>query len=408
MKKFLLLVLVLLVGLYAGYQLPRGPALFAWLSNLRGDKVSDYHYLKSAAQFDQLRAVIEQSEQMVLRESTSEQEAVEGLRWILRVVAESAEVAADADPRQPFFQRMDTPARKVGGDNPDGEYDLAAIDGRYDYKITGNIGSVSYLSFTISGGQGMKPRYMAGYIGDRDLQADQDGNFTLWLTKTKPAQPGAWVQIPGDASSILVRQYIADRQKERLATYDIQAIGDNLPAPEPPSDALMARNIAGTAYAALKLTTLHKTVLPEMLQKPNTFFRATAKNLGGEISGSENLYQIMHFKIDDDEALIVTVEPPKTRYWNLTLETIWHETPDYLHLPVSRTLSNSTPDPDGKIRFVVADKDPGVKNWIDTVRHHRGFLTFRWLDVADIGTPGVEKVKFAALHSFLDGHPAGQ
>lgn len=35
---------------------------------------------------------------------------------------------------------------------------------------------MSYLGFTISGGLGMTPRYMAAYIGDRDLQPDADGN----------------------------------------------------------------------------------------------------------------------------------------------------------------------------------------------------------------------------------------
>lgn len=396
MKKLLVVTLVLLIGIFVGTQIPRGPALLAWLSTFGGGDAS-YHYLDSAEQFDQLQEVVEQAKQMVLSEAQNEQEAIEGMRWLLRVLAVSSEVAGDANPRLPFFQRMDTPARKVGGDNPDAEYDLAAIDGHYDYRISGNIGSVSYLSFTVSGGQGMIPRYMAGYIGDDDLQADENGDFTLWLSKEAPDKPGAWVEIPEDASSILVRQYIADRKVEVLADYKIEAIGENLPPLEPPSDELIARNIAATAYAFLKLTTLHKTVLPEMLQMPNSFIRATSENLGGEISGSENIYMIMHYQIADDEALIVTVEPPESRYWNLTWESIWHETPDYLHRPVSRTLAEATPDADGKIRFVVAHKDPGVDNWIDTIRHNRGFLTFRWLEVEGVEKPTVRKVSYADI-----------
>jgi hypothetical protein len=396
MKKIILPTALLLAGLFVGYQLPRGPALFAWIGSL-GSNQSSYHSLEASGEFDQLLELMQVTKNNVLNEAESEQEAIEGLRWILRVLSMSTEVAADGDPRLPYFQRMDTPARKVGGDNPDGEYDLAVIDGKFDYRITGNLGTVRYLSFTISGGQGMTPRYMAGYIGDDDLQADADGNFTLWLTRERPSAPGAWIPLPEDASSILVRQYIADRQKETLASYQIEAIGDSLPALSPPTHGEIAMGIRATAYAFLKLSTLHKTVLPEMLDAPNQFFEATSKNLGGEISGTENLYMLMHFNIAEDEALVVDVKPPASRYWNLTMESIWHETPDYLNRPVSRTLENVTPGPDGRVRFILAHEDPGLPNWIDTISHHRGFLTFRWLEVEDTEVPKVTKIKFSEL-----------
>ena len=38
------------------------------------------------------------------------------------------------------------------------------------------------------------------------------------------------------------------------------------------------------------------------------------------------------------------------------------------------------PSDDGTVRVVVAATDPGVPNWLDTGRRHRGFVTLRWLD----------------------------
>jgi len=35
-------------------------------------------------------------------------------------------------------------------------------------------------------------------------------------------------------------------------------------------------------------------------------------------------------------------------------------------------------DPDGVIRLVVAHRDPGVPNWLDTTGHAQGFLSPRW------------------------------
>jgi hypothetical protein len=39
-------------------------------------------------------------------------------------------------------------------------------------------------------------------------------------------------------------------------------------------------------------------------------------------------------------------------------------------------------DPDGKIRIVVADRNPGVTNWVETLGHRKGFLQFRWQRVS--------------------------
>ena len=78
---------------------------------------------------------------------------------------------------------MDTLVRKVGGDNPDAEYEFLPIDGQYDYKITGNIGSVRYLGFTFNAGQGTTTRRQFAYLSDKTLELDQDGNFTLILSQ---------------------------------------------------------------------------------------------------------------------------------------------------------------------------------------------------------------------------------
>jgi len=399
MKKTVLLILLVLVacalGFWAGQTLPRGARVFAALGNLGAKQNADFEQLESVQQFTNLNGLLGDMQAMVLADARSEREAIEGMRWLLRTLAMSAEVAADADPRHPYFARMDTPARKVGGDNPDAEYDHAIIDGRYDYRITGNLGSVRYLSFTLTAGQGMTPRRMAAFINDRNLTTDANGNFTLWLTKQKPSEPGDWIEIPEDASGVLARQYIADRAREELAQYRIDVVGQ-VPR-DPDNDEQIANALVGASYAFLKLSRLHKTVLPELWDTPNQFVRATSKRLGGAISGSDNLYMLAAFDVAEDEALIIDVIPPDTRYWNLALETRWHESPDYRWRNTSHTLDQVNRREDGLVRFVVAHQDPGLPNWIDTAGHRFGFLTFRWLETEDVAIPKIEKVSLQTL-----------
>ena len=386
LKKLLIGFLLVFIGVFLGYQTPRGPALYSTLINLGISSNEDYSSLASHQALLDFEELLSAAREMVLNDARTEQEAAEGMRWLLRAVAMSVEVAADANPQRPYFQRMDTLVRKVGGDNPDAEYEFAAIDGQYDYKITGNIGSVRYLGFTFNAGQGTTPRRQFAYLSDKTLELDQDGNFTLILSQEPTDTSGQWIQIPDDASGILVRQYIANRKKEELATLNIDVLGSPIQF-SPVTDQEIADAIISTSYAFLSLTTLHQRVLPELMEKTNVFIEATSDSLGGAISGNDNLYMIGSYQLADDEALIMLVQPPKTRYWNIALESRWHETADYLHRPTSMTLDEVNYNEDGSVEFIVAHKDPGHPNWLDTSGHNFGFITLRWLDAMDEDVP---------------------
>ncbi len=398
-KKLLFTLLLLALGMYAGYQLPRGPALFSAMMGVGSNNDTDYSGLASHQALLQFEEALSAGRKMVLNDAQTEQEAIEGMRWLLRVIAMSVEVAADGNPRHPHFQRMDTLVRKVGGDNPDAEYEFVAIDGKYDYIITGNVGTVRYLGLTFNAGQGMTPRRQFGYLSDKMLSLDGDGNFTVILSREQPQMAGDWVETPADASGILVRQYIADRSKEVLPSFHIEVLGDK-PAYQPATDEEVANAIIGTSYAFFKLTTLHVSVLPELMEQTNYFIEATSENLGGAISGNDNLYMLGSYQLADDEALLVKVQPPNTRYWNLTLESRWHEIGDYLHRPTSLTLEAVERDSEGAVEFVVAHRDPGLPNWLDTSGNNFGFMTLRWLDAKGekVPLPELKVVKWQELN----------
>jgi hypothetical protein len=86
------------------------------------------------------------------------------------------------------------------------------------------------------------------------------------------------------------------------------------------------------------------------------------------------------FALGDDESLVLEFEPPDTRYWNITLENIWHECLEPRRRHSSVTNKGVTPDADGVVRVAVGAKDSGHGHWLDTGGRHRGFVVFRWLD----------------------------
>ncbi len=60
------------------------------------------------------------------------------------------------------------------------------------------------------------------------------------------------------------------------------------------------------------------------------------------------------------------------------LANLWGESLEYANALGSLNGFQSELDPDGVMRLVVAHRDPGVPNWLDTTGHPEGFVTARW------------------------------
>ena len=125
--------------------------------------------LESVKAFDELIAALGEMRTMILEDAVTEREASEGMRFLLRTVAMSQDVTGDGFPLAPHFARMDSKRRKIGGDNPNAEYDNVVWDGSIDYKITGNRGSVDHLSFQALVRLPSGRSSSIGYVNERDL-----------------------------------------------------------------------------------------------------------------------------------------------------------------------------------------------------------------------------------------------
>jgi hypothetical protein len=205
------------------------------------------------------------------------------------------------------------------------------------------------------------------------------------FSATEPAadilSEAQWVPIPADASSIVVRDYIGDFDGEELATMTIECVDA-----EPLSaitDVEAAEQFTAMAWTIVKLTTLHRTIKPELLTQPNALLTAQAADLGSADTTPDNLYMIGTFALEPDESLVLEFSPPDTRYWNVTLENIWHECLEPRHRHSSVTNKGFRPDSDGVARIAIGAKDFGHGHWLDTGGRRRGFVVLRWLDNPD-------------------------
>ena len=326
-----------------------------------------------------LVAMLGDLSQVLLEDARDARELVEGYRVLTRVVALCAELCVDVDAGAPRFFSMTTDTRQVGGPNPDGEYDLCSLMPGQVYRVRGRRGSSTYLGFQVMAGVGLSPRRQAAYLGDRDLLIEPDGRFEFVLAATAPVSGEQWLPIPEDASAIVVRQYVSDRSSEVLASYEVELVGPQ-PQVEVASDAAVAEQLVALTWTAFKLMTLHRTVLPGLSSTPNTLVTAEAAALGSENTTPDNLYMLGAFELGADEVLELTIAPPVTRYWSITLKNVWHECLEPRRRRSSATHVGLRPDLDGLVRVAISGRDPDAHNWLDTGGRPRGFVVLRWLD----------------------------
>ena len=88
----------------------------------------------------------------------------EGYRYLSRIARAGLMAFIEhADAKAPVLHRVVNETTKLGADNPDNFYQTAALNGNYEYKISGRRNTVAYLSFgTQSGNYGQGRALVAG------------------------------------------------------------------------------------------------------------------------------------------------------------------------------------------------------------------------------------------------------
>ncbi len=324
----------------------------------------------------------------------------EGYRYLSRIArAGLAAFIEHSDAKAPVLHRVVDETTKLGADNPDNFYQTAALDGRYEYKITGRRNSIACLSFgTQSGhygeGGGLPP---TGHIESDQIEMDEDGCFELILS-CKP-QDRNWLPMALETGTLIVRQTFLDRDAETPAELRIERINcpehERRPSPLTPLqlDEGLKKVGALTAGAPLLFAKWARD-----FQKHSNELPLFDPEVSLAAGGDPNItYYHSHWAIAQDEALVIEVTPPECEYWNFQLNNYWMESLDYRHHRIHTNKHLAHYEDDRSIRLIVAHEDPGRPNWIETAGHTSGTMCFRWVRAKDPPQPQTRLVKLSSL-----------
>lgn len=332
----------------------------------------------------------------------------QGYRFVLRrLEMHNDAFLPETDAWHPVIDRCPTKLCKYGFDNPDAIYNMVKpLDPMLTYRLRGNRGTVPYITFqqfSMGGGR----FNTGGQLESKDLVLDAKGNFEIWLGPANPDHHPNFIQMaPGQSSQVLIRQMMGNWQTDKEASLAIEVVD---PRPGTPRSAppLTAAAFEGGARGLAQFIAATGGLYRKIIKAAplNHFDRAYEQIDDGGFP--TNFKNTMQYEVGADEAVIIEVPAVEAAWHNIQLGTLWGEAPDYATRLISYNITQAYKDRDGVLRYVIAQTDPGVPNWLDAAGNPRGGVFIRWQTPRqEVRRPRVTRVKLADLRAALPSdHP---
>lgn len=331
-----------------------------------------------------------------------------GLRVLAHLLEGGLVGHFEDDPSQPVFRQIVTSTRKSMGDNADALYYDAPVSSRYAYRARGRMAGAIYVSFTVEAGgaDGRFPERTAGVLNDTEFDVDNDGRFELFLGG--PPRDRNWIALDQDASRITTRHYWEEAWSPVVPPIpDLALAIEVLDAPgplPPPDDASVAAGLRRVdnyiRSRSLDQPKPGEAGQPAFVSREPNRFPAPVPPGDHALAAADAAYSMAPYVLGPDEALVMTGRWPTCRCANVAVWNRHLQTYDYAHRQVSLNRAQTRTESDGTFEMVIAHRDPGVPNWIDTEGRPFGMVFWRFfLPDGPIETPQARVVPFSEIRA---------
>ena len=337
-----------------------------------------------------------------------ERTAAAGYRHIARFLSTFlAEHTDFRDPDYPQFSRFPNSVARIGWDNPDGLYLVFPVRGDHVYRLRGNTRNFDLVTVNVySGMLGHTPvpdiRNVSSIASD-DLDVDASGDFVLTLGAA-PAE-GDWLRLEPDAYIVVVRRLASEWKNTDEGLWEIlnlTTLGTGAPRSTAASVARQLDDAVTQTRALRELLTIAHRLTFQLAQSPNEVSEPAETDPNLPMADAFQAASRGYFQLEEDEALLVEAPVADCRYTNIQLANPWMESLDYASHQSSLNHRTAHVDADGRVRYVISLRDPGVQNWLDTAGWAEGSLCARWTYCAEYPTGiSARLVKLDELDRYL-------
>lgn len=303
-----------------------------------------------------------------------------------------------ANPSQPSFAPLWNPALNLGGPCPDYVYMTAEIDPKGTYRLSGYRGTSRFVDVVQTAWEMLGVTQASGVglpTNDLDnLSIDADGYFSVVLSAERPAgYDGDWWELKPTCIRIMIRQCVADWLRELDARLAIVRLDDMAPLAPVEISRRMANIPAWT-----------EGVISFGMRLAKGYREKHGVNHLDRVQypGQDQYYYDAWYELGDDEALVIdSAVPANYRYWSILVANDRFSTVDWVYRQSSLNDLQAKIDSDGRVRMVVAGRDPGVPNWLDKASNPCGIIQYRLNRADEIPEPTMVRVPLSEVRNHL-------
>ena len=312
-----------------------------------------------------------------------------GHRTLMHLVGAGLDLFFEADGATPVWRRAHWAGRKFYGDNADCIYHMAQIDPSCTYRIRGNIAGASYTSFTVDGGgidERFPPARVVSSIHDGLFDVAADGSYEI-IASPDPQEGVAWLKLEPDAGCIETRHYYETVAPVAADLSFCIPLSIELIAGEPRRVSFedgIARDIRRLSTFIRGLT---QRRAPGATATPNRFNPPAGWNTDKGYGAVDIVNMVTPYVLEPNEGLVIEGRFPKCRFGSIALWNRYLQTLDYAHHQVSLNRAQTKLNDDGTFTIVIAERDPGMPNWIETTGVNRGTIYVRYILPEEEPTP---------------------
>jgi hypothetical protein len=307
----------------------------------------------------------------------------EMMRWVALLAA------INIDPNYPKIHAVSLYPHQTDGvdicstkalhPSPDYIYRLAPVDDSARFVIHGVKPPEGPLAFEFSliGAN----EATQGNLSIGDLKIAADGSFTITVDP-QPAngRPNHLQSQPG-AQQLIIRDIFDHIERQRPMKLTIERLDP--PAKPPMTIADIVKEVPKQMAKAIRGT---MAVTQHVNKSPANQLPAPAFFNQGETLVTQ-AYAMGHFKLTEDQAFIIRMTMGSAGYAIVPATNYWGGIGDFLNHRTCLSSGRATPNPDGSYTYVVARRDPGVVNWVETDGLDEGMLCVRWTAFRNDGGP---------------------
>lgn len=268
------------------------------------------------------------------------------------------------------------PGSRWGLDNPDSVYRVIPISGDERYRITGRVPETRLPEnyFTLWD----EKMDTVDVLDGSGLTLESDRTFEIFVDADPAGDRPNHVRSAPAAHEFYIRDVLQDWAVDTPNDLAIERLGGPPARPARTLDEqaeLTARFMLHYANSTLRFNR-------QAYDKPvNSLDFTIDRDTDGALRNQ--LYILGHFDLDDEEALVIDVDPGGARYFIAPITNYWGTTNAIVHRTGSLNQAQAKANADGTLTFVLARHDPGVPNWLDPSDLRDGILTLRWAEFPD-------------------------